>query len=323
MQADRLGMEQTSKTFFALLLLFSFSALQAQEFKKTATAGFIFLEVPATARTAALGESTLAMADENASAVFNNPAALGFTKQQHSFSASYAPWFAEIKNYSSSYAIATDAGMFGAGLVLFDYGSMPRTVVAQNQQVYDVVGTFDANSMALGVTYSRMLTDHFSFGATLKYVQERIDIYKASNVILDAGVLYYTGLGSMRIAAAVQNFGVNAKFINDEFKMPAVFKLGVAAEVLGDAASDHRLTLLAEARHPNDGDEKVNVGTEYCWNNMLALRAGYKFFYDEESYSVGVGLNPQLPMPVVLDMAYSDYGRLGKIVRMTLQVGLQ
>ncbi|MCX6137738.1 MAG: PorV/PorQ family protein [Ignavibacteriales bacterium] len=315
-------MRHTQQFIIGLTALFAAAALHAQEFKKTATAGFTFLEVPATARAAALGEASLALADENAAAVFNNPASLGFTGQVHSFSASYAPWLAEIKNYASSYAIKTDAGVIGVGLVLFDYGTMPRTVVAQNQQVYDVIGTFNANSMAFGVTYSRMLTDHFSFGTTVKYVQEKIDIYTASNIVLDAGVLYYTGLGSMRIAAAVQNFGVNAKFINDEFKMPAVFKLGVAGEVLGDASSEHRVTLTAEARHPNDGDEKVSVGAEYSWQNILALRGGYKFFYDEETYSVGIGLNPQLPMPVTIDIAYSDYGRLDKILRMTLQVGL-
>jgi hypothetical protein len=315
-------MIHTYKTLVAVLLLLAPTLVEAQEFKKTATAGFIFLEVPATARTAALGEASLALADEHASAVFNNPASLGCTSLQHSFTASYAPWFAEIKNYSSSYAVKTDAGVFGVGLVLFDYGSMPRTVAAQNQQVYDVVGTFTASSMALGVTYSRMLTDQFSFGTTVKYVEEHIDIYKASNVVLDAGVLYNTGLGSLRIAAAIQNFGVNTKFINDEFKMPAVFKLGAAAEVIGDAAAEHRLTVMAEARHPNDGNEKLSVGSEYCWRNTIALRAGYKFFYDEESYSAGIGLNPQLPMPVTLDLAYSDYGRLGKILRMTMHVGL-
>ncbi len=321
MQANRLSMGHTTKTLIASILVLASTLVQAQEFKKTATAGFIFLEVPASARTAALGEASLALTDENSAAVFNNPAALGFTGQEQSFSASYAPWFAEIKNYSSSFAVKTDAGVIGVGLVLFDYGSMPRTVVATNQQVYDVVGTFNANAMALGVTYSRMLTDQFSFGTTIKFVQERIDVYKASNVVLDAGVLYNTGLGTLRIAAAVQNFGVNAKFINDEFKMPAVFKLGAAVEAFGSAASDHRLTLMAEARHPNDGNEKVNIGSEYSWQNTIALRAGYKFFYDEESYSIGVGVNPHLPMPVTLDLAYSDYGRLGTILRMTLQVG--
>jgi hypothetical protein len=310
-------------TLALVLFLLSTMCVPAQEFKKTATAGFVFLEVPATSRQASLGESGLALADENSSAVFNNPASLGFSELQHSFTASYAPWIADIKNYASSYAVKTDAGMFAVGLVLFDYGSMPRTVVAQDKQVFDVIGTFEAKSLAAGVTYSKMLTDQFSFGTTLKYVQERIDSYSASNVVLDAGVLYYTGLGSLRMAAAMQNFGANAKFINDEFKMPAVFKLGLAGELIGDAVSEHRLTLSVEARHPNDGNEKVNVGAEYSWNNTIALRGGYKFFYDEESYSVGIGINPQLPMPVIVDIAYADYGRLGNILRMTLHVGMK
>jgi hypothetical protein len=298
-------------------------SLPAQEFRKTATAGFVFLEVPASSRNAALGESGLALSDEHSSAVFNNPAALGFSDYQHSFSASYAPWLADIKNYASSYAVSTDAGVFAVGLVLFDYGTMPRTVVAQDKQVFDVIGTFDAKSVAVGASYSRKLTEQFSFGTTLKYVNERIDVYSADNMVLDAGVLYFTGLGSLRMAAALQNFGANAKFVNDEFKMPAVFKLGLAGEVIGDAASEHRLTLMAEARHPNDGNEKVNIGGEYCWNNSISLRGGYKFFYDEESYSVGLGIDPQLPMPVMLDIAYADYGRFNNILRMTIQVGMR
>lgn len=323
MQADRLSMGHTLKVLIASLAVLCSTTLTAQEFKKTATAGFLFLEVPVTARTVSLGEASLALSDENSAAVFNNPAGLGSTEFSHSFSASYAPWFADIKSYSSSYAAKTDAGVFGIGLVLFDYGSMPRTVVGLNQQVYDVVGTFTANSVALGATYARMLTDQFSFGTTIKYVQEKIDVYAASNVVLDAGILYNTGLGSMKIAAAVQNFGVNAKFINDEFKMPAVFKLGMSVDAFGDASTVHRLTLMAEARHPNDGNEKVNIGAEYSWQQTVSLRAGYKFFYDEESYSFGVGLNPQLPMPVMLDVAYADYGRLGNILRMTLHVGVK
>ena len=293
-----------------------------QNFKKNATAGFTFLEIPATARTAALGESSLALSDENSSAVFSNPAALGFSSQTHSLSVSYAPWFAEIKNFTSSYALKTSYGVFGVGLVVFDYGSIPRSVVVQGQKVYEVIGTFDAKSVACGITYSKMLTERFSFGAAVKYVQETIDTYRASNVLFDGGVLYYTGLGSFRIAASVQNFGVNSKFINDEFKMPSVFKLGAAVEVTGAKDADNRITVLAEALHPNDATEKVNVGLEYSWRSRVSLRAGYKFFSDEETYSVGLGFDPQLSVPFVLDVAYSNYGRLGNISRLTLQFGL-
>ena len=305
-----------------LCVLLMFQVSYSQNFKKNATAGFTFLEVPATARTAALGESSLALSDENSSAVFSNPAALGFSTQTHSLSVSYAPWFAEIKNYTSSYALKTYYGVFGLGLVVFDYGSIPRSVVAQGQKVYEVVGTFDAKSLACGITYSKMLTDKFSFGTAVKYVQETIDTYRASNVLFDGGVLYYTGLGSFRIAASVQNFGVNAKFINDEFKMPSVFKLGVAVEVTGGKDADNRITVLAEAVHPNDASEKVNVGMEYSWRSRVSLRVGYKFFSDEETLSVGLGFDPQMSVPFILDIAYSDYGRLGKISRLTLQFGL-
>lgn len=295
----------------------------AQTFKKNGTAGFTFLQVPATARTAALGEASLALSEGDASAVFDNPAGLGFSRQQHSLSASYAPWFADIKQYAASYAMTTEFGVVAVGFVLFDYGSMPRTVVASGQKVYEVIGTFQAKSLAAGVSYATLLTDRFSFGATVKYARESIDAYSASNVLLDGGVLYYTGLGSFRIAATIRNFGVNARFINDEFKMPSIFALGAAVEVIGDHGADHRMTLLAEALHPNDAAEKVNVGFEYSWSATLSLRAGYKFFADEETFSVGLGVHPRLPVPFGFDVAVSDYGRLGTITRFTVHLGLE
>ena len=200
---------------------------------------------------------------------------------------------------------------------------MPRTVIAQGQKVYEVTGTFEAKSLALGLTYSVMLTDRFAFGATVKYARETIDMYRAGNLLLDGGVLYYTGLGSFRIAASIQNFGVNSKFINDDFKMPSVLKLGMAIDVLGGDGEENRITLAAQALHPNDAPEKVNIGGEYSWRNTLTLRGGYKFFTDEESYSVGVGLSPQMALPFGIDFAYANYGRLGNILRLTLQLGFE
>lgn len=306
---------------FILLVILSLS-ISAQEFKKTATAGFTFLEVPVTARYAALGEASVALSDLNSDGIFINPAALGFTNQTHAFSSSYASWFADIKHYGMSYSYNSGLGVFAAGIVMMDFGSMPRTVAGGGQKVYNVIGTFNANSIAAAFGYSKMLTDRFSFGVVAKYVQEKIDIYKASNVLLDGGVLYYTGLGSLRIAASLQNFGTNAKFINDEFKMPIVFKLGAAAEVVGNKESDYRVTLITEASHPTDANERLNFGTEISWSEMVTFRAGYKFFYDEETFSVGLGVNPKLTVPFNLDFAFADYGRLGKILRLSLQLGL-
>ena len=96
-----------------LILIFLMSVFSySQEFKKTATAGFVFLELPVNARTAALGESSTPLSDVNASGLFINPASIGFTNLTHSFSASYSPWIAEIKHYASSYTFKTDFGVF-------------------------------------------------------------------------------------------------------------------------------------------------------------------------------------------------------------------
>lgn len=309
------------RILFIILIILSVNSF-GQTFKKTATAGFTFLNVPATARTAALGEASISLTDLNSDAVFHNPGALGFSESTHFFAASYSPWFAEIKNYASSFLMKTRAGVFGLGFIMMDYGDMPRTVISSGQKVYDVIGTFNASSIALGVSYSKRLTDKFSFGVTVKYVNEKIDVYSANNFLFDGGVIYKTGFGSLRIAALIQNFGTNSKFINDNFKMPATMRIGASGEIIGDYNSKYRLTLLVEAVHPNDADERINVGSELAWKETIILRAGYKFFYDEESYSFGFGLIPKLSFPVKLDISYSDYGKLEDVFRFTLQLGI-
>lgn len=306
-----------------LIILIAFASIYPQEtFKKTGTSGFVFLEIPAAARTAALGEASISLDDMNSEAIFVNPAALGFSNQEHSLSFSYSPWFADIKNYAAGYSIQTPVGVFGLGAIMFDYGTMPKTSKVSGQRIYEISGDFSANALALSMGYSKMLTDHFSFGVAFKYVREKIDIYSASNILFDGGILYNTGLSSLRLAATIQNFGVDTKYRNDRFKMPALLRIGAAAEVMGNQESEYRLTTTLEVVHASDSDERLNIGAEAAWNNILCLRGGYKFFYDEDGFSFGVGLNPKLEVPVLFDFSFSDYGRLGNILRFTLQLGM-
>lgn len=296
--------------------------LYSQQFRKTATAGFVFLELPVNARTTGLGEAGITLSDLNSDGIFVNPAISGFTNRSHTVSLSYSPYFAEIKQYAASYSFNSNLGVFSIGALMFDYGSMPKTQKVAGQRVYNIIGSFSSRSLAFALSYSKMLTDKFSFGISLKYVNEKIDIYSASNTLLDGGVLYYTGLSSLRIGATIQNFGTDAKFINDPFKMPAVLKLGAAAEILGDFNSDYRITTIMEAIHPNDGDERLNTGLEFSWNNIFSIRGGYKLFYDEETYSFGIGINGDPLFPFSFDISISNYGRLGNILRLTLQAGI-
>ncbi len=290
-----------------------------QEFKKNATAGFVFLELPVSARSAAMAEASIALADLGSAGVFSNPATTGFLTATHSLSVSYAPWFAETKHYASSYSFSSAIGVISASAILLDYGTMIRTVrPTGSQQVYEVRGTFSASAVAAGLTFSRRLTEEFAFGLTAKYVREGIDVFSASNVVFDGGVLYYTGLGSLRLAASMQNFGTNAQYRNDPFKMPASLRMGLAAEVFDD--EQLKVTTAVEALHPSDGDERINLGLEVGWQNTVFLRGGYKFLYDEETFSAGIGVSTKGSVPVTADFALAHYGRLGNVLRFTLQM---
>lgn len=305
---------------FIFIIYICSSILFADDFKKTGTAGFTFLGIPASARISALGEAAVSLSDLNSASVFTNPAGLGFSDKEHSLSISFSPWFAQINHYATSYTLKTAYGAFGISAIFLDYGTMERTVKLSGQRVYEQIGTYSANSLALGLSYSKQLTDKFSFGITAKFVNEKIDVYNASNVVMDGGFLYYTGLGSLRIGACVQNFGTDTKFKNSTFKMPAILRIGAAAEIFENETS--RFTLIAEALHPTDAVERVNVGTEINLYDIISLRAGYKFFYDEEKYSLGIGIKAPNEIPLEASFSYSDYGVLGNILRFTLEVAL-
>ena len=55
-------------------------------------------------------------------------------------------------------------------------------------------------------------------------------------------------------------------------------------------AEDQSLTLAVNWLHPRDYSERLHVGAEYGFMDMVFLRGGYKFNYDEESFSGGLGV---------------------------------
>ena len=51
------------------------------------------------------------------------------------------------------------------------------------------------------------MTDKFSVGGTVRYIEETLDKLKMRGIMIDLGTYYWTGLGSTRFAVTVSNFG--------------------------------------------------------------------------------------------------------------------
>jgi len=93
--------------------------------------------------------------------------------------------------------------------------------------------------------------------------------------------------------------------VEEGFELPLTFIIGFAMDVL-DFMGEHQNNLLVsiDATHPRDYSERIHLGAEYLFMDMIALRAGYKFNYDVEGLSAGVGLQKDIGS-LKLDVGYS------------------
>ncbi len=169
---------------------------------------------------------------------------------------------------------------------------------------------FQVSGLALGMAFTRRLTDRLAVGVTAKMVKETIYRETASTFAFDIGSNFDLGIYGMVLGMSIQNFGVGARFdgpdlnqivdINDdlqgnpqltsrllteEWPLPIVFRAGIRSDVIGGKSpwfpSDaQRLSILVDANDPFDAVLRGAIGFEYGWNDMFFVRGGYKMKYE-------------------------------------------
>lgn len=288
-----------------------------------------FLKIGAGARATAMAEAHVAIADD-ATALHYNPAGLAQVPE-HQIHFSHTSWLIDLQHEFLGFVYRpSTADAIGLSVTSLHTDDMKVTTETQP------LGTgryFSYGDVAVGLSYARALTAQFSFGATVRYVEETIDVLKTRAVMIDLGTYYRTGLGSTRFAVAVTNFGGNVSpegtvRQNDgetvssfqEFSPPTLFRIGFAMEPYEDDM--HRLTTSIQLNHPNDNSENLALGAEYAWNRMFHLRAGYKINTDEEGLTAGAGVIAPLGFARgAVDYAYAAFGRLGGVHRISVTLG--
>ncbi len=297
---------------------------------------FQFLKIGVGARGSGMGESFVAVAND-VSALYWNPAGLvqGPTDE---VMASHTEYVADIRHdfFGVSYHL-TGSDAIG---VAFSSLHMKEMEITTETQPFGTGRYFSFGDVAFGLTYSRKMTEQFSFGATVRYVEETLDVLKMRSVMVDLGTCYWTGLGSTRFAVVISNFGADVApkgtvteysgqttSTFQSFSLPTVFRLGLAFEPIeGD---EHRLTTSVQLNHPNDNSEHLRFGAEYAWRDLLFLRTGLKRTIgqkligedatSEESFAAGAGIKvPVLSTVVTADYAFVQFNRLGAVHRISV-----
>jgi hypothetical protein len=327
--------------FFAILL-FSSTAFS----QKVGSTSMQFLKVMPCARATAMGDAYSVLAS-GAEAVFWNPAGVALAEKRE-LSMTYLKWIFDTQQGALSFSAPLgNIGAVGVQLQYVDFGEIPEALWASPYK--DDIGypgltgnSFHPFTYLVGLTYASQITDKFSTGISVKYARE--SLYNGNAVVaisssgdtstvntwgngflFDFGLNYNTGFRSIRLAASMQNFGANVRYASEAGPVPLALRVGIAADVIGNNAlllqsEDNRLCVAFDLFQPNDYEQQAHIGIEYVFGGFVALRGGYKFNYDADGLTAGLGFQQNLAdLKFTFDYSFAAlHYNLGNVHRISL-----
>jgi len=326
-----------SKLLICGIALAAFAAQASAADSRVGTAGAQFLRVPVGEAMTATAAAAVAGV-EGAEALFWNPAGVSAVDGA-SATFTHHEYFAEMSQdyLGMSMAVGSDAAV-GASVNYFTAGDMLRTTEDETEGI----GYFAPYSVAVGLTYSRQMTDRVAVGATAKYINEAIDAVSAQGMGFDVGFRYLTGYHGFRFAIVMKDLGPKMRFkgsgLTDEvegvpvdrraeaYEIPASVNLGASFDLISTESA--LVTVSGAADLQNFAEEVFNLGAEANLLDNYYLRVGYggvgadDLGYDRGGLTAGAGLYLDLSdaMGIAVDYAYADLGLLDTTDRFSLTV---
>ncbi len=305
---------------------------------KVGTTSASFLGIAVGARSVAMGSAYTAIAGD-ATSLYWNPGAVAKTGKS-SATFVHNNWFLDTNFNWAGAVLSFGPNAVGISLTSLDFGDEPVTTVFEPDGTGEI---FSAQDVAIGVSYSRNLTDRFTIGGTVKFISQEIFNETATGVAADVGLLFTTQFRDFQLGVSFSNLGsdlqldgkdllqrvdldpnaggnnetIVALLKTDDFQLPVIFRVGISGDLL--RFGEHsRLLLSAEATQPNDNSGIVNVGGELAVHKMFFLRAGYQSLFRDNTqegltFGGGLVLNVQESTALVLDYAYADFGLLENV----------
>jgi len=156
---------------------------------------------------------------------------------------------------------------------------------------------FASHELSLGLTYARRVTDNISLGLTSKYIYERFQ-HSVSALALDLALSWHIDFketdkntrDDLKLAFVLSNFGFAGKFDNEKVKLPTLFRIGAAYDLMSFRPSPHSMNLAVDFVKLLNDDFRTNLGAEYGYDEVYFLRFGYQLGYDYRGFSTGLGV---------------------------------
>jgi hypothetical protein len=298
--------------------------LSTSIFAGNGTSGFEFLKIDFNARSSAMAGAFLGMRGD-VSGILHNPAGMSYADTRQ-FNFNYVNYLLDIGGGQVAYTQRISGHGQISGLIsYFNYGEFDETTEFANK----TGNTFNAHDIAFAVSYSDVLEEMFSYGATLKYIHSKIDMYSASAFALDLGLIYeapfqkdlYFGLALLNLGQPI------SAFLSTKESLPLSLRLGLTKKL------EHlplELNIALNDLNVKEEDfwarlKKFSLGGEFTISQLIRLRLGYNNDVHQgldtgtgagfSGVSVGLGLHIS---SYRFDYGFSSFGDLGATHRIGL-----
>ncbi|MEX0967836.1 MAG: type IX secretion system protein PorQ [Bacteroidia bacterium] len=203
------------RIFLSVLLFMPLLALS----QPGGRAVYKFLELPASARAAALGGVPITILDDDLALGFHNPSVLNPEMADWS-SLSITDYYSDIYFGSALYARELEnIGTASAGLQFIRYGDFELADEFGNR-----LGNFTAGDYNLQVGLGRKY-QNLHYGANLKFIYSSYESYTSVGAALDLGATYYNPKNELLGSIVLKNVGLQFSSYSGNGSEPLPFQI--------------------------------------------------------------------------------------------------
>ena len=186
--------------------------LQAQSLESS----FEFLRLPVSAHSSSLGGHAVSVFDPSPALFITNPALLS-ANDTRLLGLNAMTWFSGTTVAGAQFSnLFDERSHYAFNARYVSYGKMKETGADGT-----VTGTFSSKDIALGATWSYMLTDNLSGGATANMITSRYGSMSSVAIGVDLGLLWQADDQGITLGLAATNLGGQIKAFENTFqKLP-------------------------------------------------------------------------------------------------------
>ncbi|MCX6150162.1 MAG: PorV/PorQ family protein [Ignavibacteriales bacterium] len=245
--------------------------------------GLSFLKFGFGARNIAMGEIGVVNSND-VTALNYNPALLSnFKSSEIVFT--HNEWIQDVRSE-----------LLGASFKAFN---LPFAVGLNTTTVSDIesrtkpgepLSKFSANYFNGSLSTGFEIINDISFGMTIKYLYEGMLSDEATGWGFDFGAFYKSPVEGLVFGAAIKNLGSMNELRHDATKLPTEFSVGSLYSTPVENLKS-LVTVGAEyQKYTRESGNHINVGGEFSYDNLIAIRLGYRIQSEDDARNISAGL---------------------------------